>query len=135
MLTENDIIDAVCAYLRAAGYKIVSIATTTERGIDIIATRPDGSGRLLIEAKGETSARQGSARFGLPFDSAQVGVHVAEAFRTAVSLHAKHLGDSIGMALPDTLPHRKQVNKIKSVIDSLGIIVYFVQTDRSVKLG
>lgn len=134
MFTENDVVDAVCTYLQTAGYKSVSRAQTTETGIDIIAMRPEGSGRLLIEAKGETSARQGSARSGKPFDSAQVRVHVAEAFYTAARLYVEHhsSGDSVGIAFPETSLHRRQLNAIKPVIDLLGILVYFVQRDRSV---
>jgi hypothetical protein len=88
----------------------------------------------LIEAKGETSARQGSARSGKPFDSAQARVHVAEAFYTVARLYAEHhsSGDSVGIAFPETSLHRRQLNAIKPVIDLLGILVYFVQRDRSV---
>jgi hypothetical protein len=135
MLTENDVVDAVCDYLEAAGYKILMRATTSERRIDIVARLPEGSGRLLIEAKGETSSKSKTAGFGRPFDSAQTKVHVAEAFYAAACLHAAHhsSSDSAGIALPDTPRHRELLNRIKPVIDSLGIVVYFVQRDRSVR--
>ena len=137
MLTENDVIDAVCDYLEAAGYEILQRSHTKQMGTDIIAKCPECSGRLLIEAKGETSADPRTKRYGTPFDSAQVQVHVAEAFRTAVRLHDEHhkSGDFVGVALPDTRLHRKYLSQVKSTIDSLGITVYFVQGDRSVKLS
>jgi Holliday junction resolvase-like predicted endonuclease len=135
MLTENEVVDSVCHFLEAAGYKILTRASTSERGIDIVARLPESSGRLLIEAKGETSSKSRTAGFGRPFDSAQVKVHVAEAFYAAACLHATHhsSGDSAGIALPDTPRHHELLNRIRPVIDSLGIAVYFVQRDRSVK--
>ncbi len=137
MLTENDVIDAVCDYLVAAGYKILRRSHTKQKGTDIIAKRPEGPGRLLIEAKGETSADPRTKGYGTPFDSAQVQVHVAEAFRTAARFHDEHhsSGDFVGVAFPDTRLHRKYLGQVKSAIDSLGIPVYFVQRDRSVKLS
>jgi hypothetical protein len=80
MLTENDVVESMCGYLEDAGYRILKRCNTAEKGIDIVALLPDVSRRLLIEAKGETSAREGSKRYGRPFDGAQVRVHVAEAF-------------------------------------------------------
>ncbi len=64
-------------------------------------------------------------------------VHVAEAFRTAARLHDEHHnpGDFVGVAFSDTHLHRKYLSQVKPTIDSLGIMVYFVQRDRSVKLG
>ena len=137
MLTENDIIDAVCDYLVADGYKILERRYTDQKGIDIVARHPQAAGRLLIEAKSETSSDPRTKRYGKPFDDAQVGVHVAEAFRTAAKLQAETQGmeDSVGIALPQTSLHQKHLSGIKSALDSLGIVVYFVQPDRSVKQG
>jgi hypothetical protein len=134
MLTENDVIEAVCNYLDAHGYKILSRCDTTQRGMDIIAARPGGVGRLLVEAKGETSADSKSARFGKPFNNAQVRDHVANAFYTGACLCAEHrrVGDTVALAFPDNALHRKHVGPIKPVLDSLGITVYSVRKDRTV---
>ena len=48
-----------------AGYEIKQRFTETQQGDDIIAVR-DGE-TLLVEAKGDTSARKGSRRYGKPF--------------------------------------------------------------------
>jgi hypothetical protein len=64
MLDENLVVEAVCKYLEVEGYVIEMKRTTIQHGIDIVATRTSsGAGRLLIEAKGATSAREGSARY------------------------------------------------------------------------
>jgi hypothetical protein len=134
MLTENEVISAVCDHLAANGFKIVRTANTKERGPDIVAERPDGSGHLWIEAKGETSARHGRARFGKPFKSDQVPDHVGSAFYKAACLYGEHSrnGDSVALAFPDTVLHRKHWQPIKPILDSLRIITYFVQKDHSV---
>ena len=67
MLTESDVIATVCDYLRAEGYEIRQQLTETEH--DIIAVRGDET--LLIEAKGETSSKEGTNRFGKPFKRSQ----------------------------------------------------------------
>ena len=56
MLTENDIIDALCDYLEAHGYKIHGRADTSQTGIDIIAEKPEGSGPAV--ASGWTQVLQ-----------------------------------------------------------------------------
>jgi hypothetical protein len=134
LLTENEVISAVCDHLAANGFKIVRTANTKERGPDIVAKHPDGSGHLWIEAKGETSARHGSAGFGKPFTSAQVPDHVGAAFYKAACLYGEHHGngDSVALAFPDTVLHRKHWKPIKPTLDLLGITTYLVQKDRSV---
>lgn len=48
-----------------------------KRGIDVIALRQEPVPiELVVEAKGETSERKGSQRYGNPFDSAQVKIHI-----------------------------------------------------------
>jgi hypothetical protein len=134
MLTENDVIDAVCKYLEAHGHRIVSRCDTAQRGIDIVAARQGGLGRLLVEAKGETSADSKSARFGKAFNNAQVRDHVANAFYTGVCLHSENhrKGDAVALAFPETSLHRKYLEPIKPVLDSLGIAIYIVRRDGSV---
>ena len=63
VLTEDDVVKAVCDYLRSRGYQIERCFATNEKGSpDIIATK--GAERILAEAKGETSNRPGSGRYG-----------------------------------------------------------------------
>lgn len=78
MLNENDVVAAVCDYLKSQGYEIVQQCATTEQGIDIIARHPERSGRLLIEAKGGTSSREGSPRYDKGFSPSQVFDRVAK---------------------------------------------------------
>ena len=128
MLTEDDVVDAVCIYLEFNGWTIIRRAATTERGDDIVARRgtdPD----LLVEAKGETSNRAGSVRNGKAFDSSQCRDHVANAFYSAAALISR---GQPAIALPDTTRHRKYVDKLGRALEVLGIWVFWVGTDRSV---
>ena len=68
-LTENDVVDAVCSELRARGWTIESRASTTERGVDVVARGPKRA-VLRVEAKGATSSKASTARHGHPFSSA-----------------------------------------------------------------
>ena len=129
MLYEDDVIDAVCDYLRLHGFTISSQCASTKRGDDIVA---HGTGKirdLHIEAKGETSKRTGSLRHGSPFDGAQVLVHVASAFYRAAKMATK--GRVGGIALPANPAHLQRIADIARAIDSLDIVVFFVEIGRA----
>ena len=81
MLNEPDVIEALCKYLELNGYVIKQRLGPKEQGDDIIAEKINGLKHVLyIEAKGETSSKKDTARYGKPFSNSQVKVHVAEAF-------------------------------------------------------
>jgi hypothetical protein len=75
-----------CEHLAAEGWKIVSKAMPSQRGTDVVATR--AGARLEVEARGEGSSKADTARFGRPFDQAQVKVHVGEAVLACLVLLA-----------------------------------------------
>ena len=134
MLTENDVVDAVCEHLIQNGFTIQNQLTTRERGIDIVALNPATGAEILIEAKGETSSKGHTKRFGEPFHSAQVKVHVAEAFYKAVSLQSNASGaQQSAMAFPDTILHRRYLEHIRPAVDMLGIEVFLVNHNRIVR--
>ena len=71
MLTEDDVVEAVCGFLAGNGYRIVTRCNTTQRGEDIVAVSDATGVTLRIEAKGETSNLSSSSRYGKAFSSAQ----------------------------------------------------------------
>ena len=127
MLTESEIIEAVCRHLRQEGWKIVSTCTEKQRGDDIVAEHPKTRQRLVVEAKGETSSMSHTNRYGKSFDSRQVRSHVARAFLTA----ATHFGneDLVAIALPLNDLHAKCVNNIIGALRKLSIEVFWVAGD------
>jgi hypothetical protein len=129
LLTEDDVIDSVCRYLKRAGWRIDSCAKTTERGYDI-AARLRPALKLFVEAKGETSNRASSARYGKPFSSSQFQDHVAKAFYSAAA--SIGVGQAAAIALPDNKDHRKYIDKVQKAIKKLGIWVFWVASDRRV---
>jgi len=134
MLTENAIVDAVAEYLEGKNYQIVQKLTTAQRGIDLIAVQSKTGKRLLIEAKGGTSSRESTNRFGKPFNGGQAKSHVSMAFFYAAMLLQRHSseGASVGLAFPDDKFHRKLVKGIALALDRLSIRVYFVSELRKV---
>ncbi len=120
MLYESDVINAVCEKLESLGYSIQQKLDTNQKGDDIVAIRHgEKTRKILIEAKGETSSRKNSERFGNRFDGAQVKVHVAEALYKAVqvisSLEENDLETIVGIALPDSDYHINSIKKIQPV--------------------
>jgi len=127
-LNENDVVDAVCRYLKRSGYEIVQISHTRQQGDDIVAAR--AGERLIVEAKGATSARESSRRFGTAFSSAQIKVHVAETVYRAVQVLSRPMvnGEKVraGIALPDNLLHRREIDSVSIMLRKLEIVVFWV---------
>lgn len=128
MLDENDVVDAVCAYLGKSGYTITQKLSTTQRGTDIVARKQSPVEHLYIEAKGAISARGGSARFGKPYSPAQVFDRVAKGFYTVCKLMSAEMSVSskFALAVPDTQIFRKHLAAVQPVMTKLGIRVLIV---------
>ena len=134
MLYESDVIDSVCDLLMSYNYSILQKLGTNETGEDIIAEK-DGL-KIYIEAKGETSSKNSTNRYGKPFSSSQVFTHVSKALFKAVSLITKESEAELksGMAFPKTNIHISNVNKIKYAIEKLGIIVFMVDDNKKAEV-
>lgn len=134
MLTENDVVKAVATYLTIQGYRIDKALTTVEQGIDIVAKHLHTDELLFVEAKGGTSSKEATARFGKPFTPNQAKSHVSVALYCAAKLYHRHSTENVNvaLALPDDLVHRSLVDNISSALDVLGIGVFFVDAKHEV---
>jgi hypothetical protein len=101
-------------------------------GVDLETVAPSGK-RWLIEAKGQTSARRSSARFGKPFTESQVAVHVSRAFYQAACLRNQYPESGIALAFPDEPSHQKRIAAIQGVLSRLAIDVIWVNATGSVQ--
>src|ERR1700752_2210250 len=101
-------------YLMNLGYRIDRQLTTLEQGIDIEAMNIANGRRLLVEAKGGTSSKEGTARFGKSFSLNQAKTHVAVAFYCAAKMLQKFAPSraQVALAFPDDKNHRQTVNAI-----------------------
>ena len=138
MLFEDDVIDAVCVKLENSGYRIKQRLRTDQHGDDIIAIKETPVQReLYIEAKGATSSRENSQRYGKPFDSAQIRIHVAEAlYKTVGVLSRSCVGKEIraGIALPDNEGHRVRIKDVEPVLKRLGIAVFWIKENKDIEV-
>lgn len=138
MLLESEVVSAVCAKLTSEGYEIRQRRDTTQRGDDIVAVRHIGFTReLRIEAKGESSSRQTSERYGKPFDRAQIQINISEGLYKAAEMLSRtreSVDTRFGIALPATETHRAIVKKIQPVLNRLEIAIFWVQKDRTVQI-
>lgn len=123
MVTEDDVVHAAAAALREAGWTITQQLTTKQTGVDLIAER--NGQRLMVEAKGYTSASTTSARFGKPFSSNQLLDHTAKAIYKALAVaSAGH--DLAGIALPDDRRTLDLVAAVRPALDEVGVHVIWV---------
>jgi len=133
MLTENDVVDNVCEFLGKQGYTITQALKTKQQGIDIIAKHPQ-KGFCYVEAKGATSSKIGSKRYGKEFTRSQAKVHVGVAILTSLQTLQRYPEAQVVMALPDNNNHREMVELAKEPIQKSGIRVYLVGDDGSVEV-
>jgi len=126
-MDENAVVRAVCGYLRRTERAtITKTCNTRERGTDIEACR--GRQRWYVEAKGGTSSRTGSARFGKSYSSSQVFDRVAKAFYTAAILRALHPErlNIVALAFPKTKEFENRVAAISSPLKRMRISLFWV---------
>lgn len=131
MLTENDVIAATARFLDAQGWRIVGTASTNQRGHDIDAER--NGLRLLVEAKGATSSKAATARYGQAFTANQVNSHVSRAV-----LRAMRTVDTpnvrAALALPDNEHHRRELEAVAPALRRLDIAVLWVDASGNVRV-
>ncbi len=125
MLTENDVVDIVSSELQRRGFKIERQLSTTETGIDIEATSPEGV-YYGIEAKGATSSKVESSRYGKEFNKSQVKTHIGMALIAAFRLKNKRQNAEAVIALPDNANHRALVAEMHKPLSDSGIKVWLV---------
>lgn len=135
MLTENDILEVLSSYLIAKGYKEIKRSNTKQTGVDLIAENADEI--LYIEAKGETSSKSETSRFGLEFSGGQIKSHVSRAILAAFEIISEKPAGSrtkAAIALPNNKGHQKLINKILPALTQSGIRVFLVGFDSVVEL-
>jgi hypothetical protein len=131
MITEDQVVDAVCRTLVTHGYSIKQRATVVQHGFDIVAHKDERD--LVIEAKGAGSSKVGTARFGKEFNSGQVFDHVAKAVLKALRVSSS--GDArAGIAFPDNALHRREVEQVVTALRQTGIGVFWVDEQKGVRV-
>lgn len=127
MLTENEVLEKLSTYLQDSGHEILRQASTAQRGIDLVARKDDRT--WYIEAKGATSSKEDSSRYGQPFNASQVGSHVSRAILQCMKTlngEAAAPGGQVAIALPDNEAHRNLVAEIYPSLKKLDITLFWV---------
>jgi hypothetical protein len=86
-----------------------------------------------VEAKGEGSSKAHTARFGRPFNQAQVKVHVGEAVLKALAVVTQGKAQA-AVAFPVSRRHRSVVAPVRPALGRLGITVFWVGEDGAVNV-
>lgn len=131
-LDENAVSIAVCRWLEERGYDTTRILAG-QPGFDITANHPSGE-QWIIEAKGATSSRPGTARSGKIYGSNSTFQALASAFLTTVDWIGREelVGKRIGIAIPSTPWFDLHSAKIEKACSKLGISIFRVLDDHSV---
>ena len=136
MLNENEIVELLTKHLIANNYKIIQSLDTNSKGIDIIADNIKNNDRLFIEAKGETSSKEHTNRFGQAFDSKQIRNHISRAVFAAmkiITLKPAGSKTKAAIALPATEGHKKEFENIRGAVEKLNIKIFWVDTENVIE--
>lgn len=123
ILTEDEVVEAVCRYLTDRGFQVDTTANVFQKGHDIVAHGQRGA--LTIEAKGAGSSKPATARFGREFTSAQVFDHVAKAVLKALRVTSEGTSRA-GIALPQNPLHLREVELVHAALAAAEIGVFWV---------
>jgi hypothetical protein len=130
-----DIIQYVSAYLEHTRiYEIKSkVRSVDDHGVDIVAVSPKTKVRLNVEAKGQTSTKNWSNRFGKEFDRNQKRDHLGKALLKCCEYIEKN--EAAAIALPRDSVNKELIDSIRSTIRRLGIVVFLVDQKGIVQLA
>ena len=134
MLTEDNILEILSNYLTAKGYQEKRRANTLQTGVDLVTENDHEI--LYIEAKGETSSKPGTRRFGNAFNHNQIKSHISRAILAAFEVISEKPGGlktQAAIAFPDNEGHRRLINKILPALNHSNIRVYLVSFDSVVE--
>ena len=123
-LYENDVVDFVIRYLEVNGFRILSSSDTYSHGYDIVAEK-DGK-MLYIEAKGQTSSKPGTSRYGKEFNRNQKIDHVSKAIYSALKTKNQLTRSQVGIALPADEVHIELIEAVIPSLKQIGIQVFLV---------
>ncbi|MFC1803763.1 hypothetical protein ACFL0D_07345 [Thermoproteota archaeon] len=130
MLFEDTVIDAVIVHLENNGYRIIQRNTASQQGYDLVAEK--NGKNLYVEAKGQTSSKPGTKRYGKEFNSGQKFDHVAKAVLKAIQALNQDIGSESGIALPKDPGHVKLVESILPSLRKIGLRIFLVDEDLKV---
>jgi hypothetical protein len=128
-LNENKVIEELKKHLLAAGYLLISECSTIMQGIDLVMKKENEE--MWIEAKGDTSSRESSNRFGKTFTDTQCHVHFSRAFFKACELRDKANESKnnirIAIAFAHTKHYEKYCKRTNLTRKELGIALFWIK--------
>lgn len=136
LLFEDQVVDAVRNHLKISGFIEETFCHAIQKGDDLVYRSENGEKRIYIEAKGATSSRSNSNRYGKPFSKSQVKTHIPMALYRAILMKENRDGEKVlvGIALPKTDLHVNLIAKIQETLSKLSIELFWVSIDNTVEI-
>jgi hypothetical protein len=127
MLNVDQVLEYLEKYLANRGCR------TKSHGIDLRVRRENGI-EISIEAKGNTSSKIGSKRYGLNFNDSQCHDHFSRAFFRAVEMKDKIQSEyskisRVAMAFGYLGFYKKYADPIRPTLADLEIGVFWIHED------
>ena len=124
MMTEDEVVAALCAYLEARGWNANSRNETSQRGIDIVAERLGKKHFVIV--RGTARGIGEPAQFARPAGSARSQDHLTNAIFTAMALSSDEPATIVAIALPNDAGHRRRNKRAEPALERLGIGAFWI---------
>ncbi|MFA5687776.1 MAG: hypothetical protein WC959_01280 [Kiritimatiellales bacterium] len=132
-MDENETIEKLCDFLIKQGWKIKSKVLAGERGIDVEAIDPNNK-LFLIEAKGSTSSKKGSSRFGKPYKKTQVFDVASKGLMLCFHHLMKKSSCDIGFVYPANKHFSFYIDPLVPMLTSIGLTLFCVHANGHVEI-
>lgn len=132
MITENEVIESVAKHLIEDGWTIIQKLTTSQKGVDLIASKENKT--LYIEAKGGTSSLASSSRYGKAFNGNQAKSHIGSALWKIGQMMTEEPNGEFALALPNEKTHRLLINDIKAMLLKLNLKIFWVELNDRIEI-
>lgn len=123
-ISEDDVKNAMAAWLKSKNYVDVEARLGTRRGYDVEGKHPDSGKKVVIECKGEASTGNQHSRSW---------TNVASAILTSINeIENLEKTNEVGMAFPDTKEYRDRMQSLQAYCKRQNIFVYWVSQNGQV---
>jgi hypothetical protein len=120
--TEDDVVIALCSWLKSEGWTINKCCTGRQRGNDVEATK--GKRFLIVEAKGSKGKLSHTVR--KKFDSGQLKTHLGKAIVKLLEQKTIYPNAELAIAHPSSLSDDPAFKLVKQQLKRIGIKTYWV---------
>jgi len=129
-LTEDQVINFLCTWLKNKGWKKLEMSTSYSRGLDLKVCK--GRKVMIVEAKGSKANPKAYNKVRDKFDSGQINDHFGKAIVKVLEQRHQHPGWTVAIAQPNDSYIREHLQDATPEMSRIGIRLFWVESRKEV---